>query len=58
MDEQAGEGKDSCQYCNGLVVEDKNGEGWCMCMLCHRWAHDECAALDSDDYEYACTFCR
>ena len=40
------------------VAEDKNGKSWCMCMFCHRWAHDEYAGLDSDDDEYACTFCR
>ena len=34
--EQAGEGKNSCLYCNGLFEKDKNGEGWCMCMFCHR----------------------
>ena len=49
---------DSCLYCKGLFAEDKNGEGWCMCMFCHRWSHDKCARLDSDDDEYACTFFR
>ena len=56
-DEQAGEGKDSCLYYNGLFAEDKNDEDWCMCMFCHRWTHDECAWFDSDDDEYVCTFC-
>ena len=26
--EQAGEGKDNCLYCNGLFVEDKNDNVW------------------------------
>ena len=41
--EQAGEGKDSSLYCNGLFAEDKNGEGWCLCdrWFCHRWVHDK-----------------
>ena len=45
-DEQAGEGKDRCLYCNGLLAEDKNSQGWCMYMFCHRQAHDECTGLD------------
>ena len=54
--EQAGEGKDNCLYCNGLIAEDKNGENCFTCMFCHRWAHDESAGLDIDDNEYVCTF--
>ena len=57
-DKQAGEGKASCLYCNGLFEKDKNGEVWCMCMFCDRWAHDEYARLDSDNDEYPCTYCR
>ena len=32
-----------------FFVEDKNGEGWCLRMFCHRWAHDGSAGNDSDD---------
>lgn len=36
---------------------DAAQEGWILCRLCKRWAHDSCAGAEPDDDDYTCDFC-
>ena len=46
-----------CFYCEEFY--STSVEGWISCCLCHKWAHNSCAGIDSDDDEtvFRCEFC-
>lgn len=47
----------ACLYCQYFY--SKSSEGWVACSLCHQWAHNSCAGVDSDDDEtvFSCEHC-
>ena len=45
-----------CIYCTSRFVHSKSGEQWIRCDACHKWAHEDCAAL-SDNEKFVCEFC-
>lgn len=47
-----------CLYCNDFY--STSTEGWIACGKCHRWAHNSCANIDSDDDEavHICQSCH
>lgn len=47
-----------CLYCNEYW--SKSVEGWIACSACHKWAHNACAGIDSDDDEcvLVCEHCQ
>lgn len=47
----------NCLYCNALY--SKSTEGWIGCVSCHKWAHNSCADVDSDDDDtpHTCGYC-
>lgn len=48
-----------CFYCNDLYSNSKSGEGWITCQQCRKWAHEECAGVESDECEeFCCEFCK
>lgn len=48
----------ACLYCKNFY--SKSTEGWVACSLCHQWAHNSCAGIDSDDDEtvFSCEHCQ
>lgn len=42
----------ACLYCQEFY--SKSTEGWVACSLCHLWAHNSCAGIDSEDDETVC----
>jgi hypothetical protein len=47
-----------CLFCGNNYSKDHCGEGWIMCCRCGKWAHDECACVESDDDdEFTCDIC-
>ncbi|KAH0815280.1 uncharacterized protein [Tenebrio molitor] len=47
-----------CLFCGNNYSKDHCGEGWIMCCRCGKWAHDECAGVESDDDdEFTCDIC-
>lgn len=46
-----------CFYCEEFY--STSTEGWISCCLCHKWAHNSCAGIDSDDDEtvFRCELC-
>lgn len=47
-----------CLYCNEYW--SKSIEGWIACSACHKWAHNACAGVDSEDDEFVlvCEHCQ
>lgn len=45
-----------CIFCDVMFSNDKKGELWIQCLVCHLWAHNECAGPESD--HYTCDFCK
>lgn len=47
-----------CLYCQEFY--SKSTEGWVACNLCHLWAHNSCAGIDTDDDEtvFLCELCQ
>lgn len=47
-----------CMFCTEAYSKDAMGEGWVLCVKCHKWGHEACAGLDSDDEkDFVCDFC-
>jgi hypothetical protein len=47
-----------CLFCGNNYSKDHCGEGWIMCCRCGKWAHDECAGVESDDDDqFTCDIC-
>ncbi|XP_030757332.1 uncharacterized protein LOC115883165 [Sitophilus oryzae] len=47
-----------CLYC--CEYWSKSVEGWIACSACHKWAHNACAGVDSEDDEFVlvCEQCQ
>ncbi|GBP92766.1 hypothetical protein EVAR_103646_1 [Eumeta japonica] len=45
-----------CIFCEAHFTADERGEIWVKCLICHMWAHNDCAGAETD--YYICDFCR
>ncbi|CAF4935193.1 unnamed protein product [Pieris macdunnoughi] len=57
--ESSGDEDDTeCMFCTQPYSNDVLGEGWVRCVSCLNWGHEECAGIDSDDFDnFTCDIC-
>ncbi|CAF4891604.1 unnamed protein product [Pieris macdunnoughi] len=57
--ESSGDEDDTeCMFCTQPYSNDVTGEGWVRCVNCLNWGHEECAGIDSDDFDdFTCDIC-
>lgn len=41
-------------FCNEIYMNSKSEEGWIKCQNWKGWAHEACACLDDDNYNFTC----
>lgn len=45
-----------CMFCEATFSNDRPGEIWIKCLLCHKWAHEACSGAVNDNF--VCDFCK
>ena len=48
----------NCLFCDKLFSKSKKNEQWIKCLVCLKWAHDECAGVEKKCETFKCDFCR